>query len=104
MSRDLAERDRAIVVAAKAGEKRQAIADRYGLSRVRINRIVAANSKPGRRKGHKVGPYKQDHLTYLYSRIRYLPTQIAKLEAKLAAAKAEARSYGIPIPTQTERA
>ncbi|MBS4048093.1 MAG: hypothetical protein KG075_17235 [Alphaproteobacteria bacterium] len=97
MNCDLAERNRAIVAAAKAGEKRQAIADRYGLSRVRINRIVAANSKPGRKKGQKIGAYKQDRLTHLYSRIRYLPTQIANLEAKLAAVKAEARSYGLVV-------
>lgn len=97
MSYPLFERDREIMAAYRAGESRAELAARYGLSHWTICAIIKKNRGPGRLRGQKVGPYKQDQTTYLCSRIRYLPTQIANLEAKLAAVKAEARSYGLVV-------
>lgn len=103
MTPDRREHYRTIVQARRSGLSITETAAKLGLTRGQVQYALRdAGSRLPRRL---VGKYKTDKTTHLYSRLRYLPTQIEKLEAKLAQLRAEAASYNLTFKsTQQERA
>ncbi len=90
---DKAERNRKFVEDYNAGKTIGEIARAAGLT----NAAIRYHLKKfyGKRFRPKLGRYRADPVTHLHSRLRYLPEQLERAEAKLERLRAEARQYGL---------